>query len=127
MKIVRIALAFVITLAMLYIARTNSRGQTEFVTLTDGEYTFEEKEFNALGYVFLSWEKVDEAIAVFKLNVAEYPKSANVYDSLGEAYMVAKKYDDSIKNYEMALSIEPDNKHSKEQLEKLQVLVTQNN
>jgi len=33
-------------------------------------------------------EKVKEAIEVFKLNVEAYPESFNVYDSLGEAYMV---------------------------------------
>lgn len=41
MKLLRVALAILITLAMLYIARTNSRGQTEYLTQTDGEYTFE--------------------------------------------------------------------------------------
>jgi predicted Zn-dependent protease len=31
--------------------------------------------------------KTNEAIAIFKLNVELYPKSANVYDSLAKAYM----------------------------------------
>ena len=30
--------------------------------------------------------RMDEAIAAFKHNVTLYPESANVYDSLGEAY-----------------------------------------
>ncbi len=41
MKIVRVAIACIIMLAMLYVARTNSRGQTEFLTATDSQYTFE--------------------------------------------------------------------------------------
>jgi beta-lactamase regulating signal transducer with metallopeptidase domain len=89
-----------------------------------GEYSFKEKEFNTLGYVFLSYKKVDQAIAVFELNVKEYPASWNVYDSLGEAYMVAKRYDDSIKNYQTALKMNPESEHSKKQLEKLQTLVS---
>ncbi|HET7287688.1 MAG TPA: hypothetical protein VFI71_09465, partial [Pyrinomonadaceae bacterium] len=35
---------------------------------------------------FIFDNKPDEAIAVFKANVERYPKSANVYDSLAEAY-----------------------------------------
>ncbi|UCH84466.1 MAG: hypothetical protein JSW50_01890, partial [Candidatus Latescibacterota bacterium] len=89
-----------------------------------GTYTFDEKEFNAAGYVFLYYKKVDEAIAIFELNVKEYPESWNVYDSLGEAYMVAEKYDKSIKNYEMALKLNPESEHSQKQLEKLHTLVT---
>ncbi len=41
MKILRYVLAFVITIGMLYIARTNSRGKPEFVTHTENGYTFE--------------------------------------------------------------------------------------
>ncbi len=41
---------------------------------------------NALGYQWLAAGKTDEAIAAFKQNVAWYPQSANVYDSLAEAY-----------------------------------------
>ncbi|UCG52122.1 MAG: hypothetical protein JSW58_00790 [Candidatus Latescibacterota bacterium] len=89
-----------------------------------GEYVFDEKQFNALGYVFLTHKKVDEAIAVFELNVKEYPDSWNVYDSLGEAYMAAERYDDSIKNYEIAVRMNPESDHSKKQLEKLRILVS---
>lgn len=41
---------------------------------------------NQLGYQFLNGGKPEEAIATFKANVERYPDSANVYDSLGEAY-----------------------------------------
>jgi len=41
---------------------------------------------NQTGYQFLNANKPDEAIAVFKTNVERYPGSANVYDSLAEAY-----------------------------------------
>jgi len=40
-KILRVIVAVVITLAMLYVARTNSRGQTEYLAHSDGEYSFE--------------------------------------------------------------------------------------
>lgn len=41
---------------------------------------------NQLGYRFLQNGNAEEAIAVFKTNVERYPASANVYDSLAEAY-----------------------------------------
>ena len=39
-----------------------------------------------------------EAIDVFTFNVGEYPETANVYDSLGEAYMMHDDKDRAIKN-----------------------------
>jgi uncharacterized protein len=41
---------------------------------------------NQMGYQSLFAERSDEAIAIFKTNVERYPDSANVYDSLAEAY-----------------------------------------
>ncbi|HXQ72287.1 MAG TPA: alpha/beta hydrolase-fold protein [Pyrinomonadaceae bacterium] len=41
---------------------------------------------NQMGYQLLFENKPEEAIAVFKTNVERYPGSANVYDSLAEAY-----------------------------------------
>lgn len=45
-----------------------------------------ENLINQMGYQFLLNGKPEEAIAVFKANVERYPESANVYDSLAEAY-----------------------------------------
>jgi predicted alpha/beta superfamily hydrolase len=45
-----------------------------------------ENLINQIGYRHLFDGKPEEAIAVFKANVERYPASANVYDSLAEAY-----------------------------------------
>jgi len=45
-----------------------------------------ENLINQIGYRFIFDGKPEEAIAVFKTNVERYPASANVYDSLAEAY-----------------------------------------
>jgi tetratricopeptide (TPR) repeat protein len=50
-----------------------------------------EGEMNLYGYGLMGKGMVDSAIAVFRKNVKDYPKSWNTYDSLGEAY--AKKGD----------------------------------
>jgi predicted alpha/beta superfamily hydrolase len=41
---------------------------------------------NQMGYQFIFDNRPEEAIEVFKANVERYPNSANVYDSLAEAY-----------------------------------------
>jgi hypothetical protein len=41
---------------------------------------------NQMGYQSLFARRFDDAIAIFKTNVERYPDSANVYDSLAEAY-----------------------------------------
>jgi len=40
--------------------------------------------------------------------VQEYPKSANTYDSLGEAYLKMGQKDLAIRNYETSLRLDPD-------------------
>jgi predicted alpha/beta superfamily hydrolase len=60
---------------------------------------------NQAGYQLLGAGKNDEAIAVFKLNAERYPNSANVYDSLGEAYEKTGKLDLAKPNYERAVQI----------------------
>jgi uncharacterized protein len=61
---------------------------------------------NQLGYqLLLQQKKVDEAIEVFKVNVERYPDSANVHDSLGEAYEAAGKLDLARAGYEKAIKI----------------------
>ena len=41
-----------------------------------GVFLFHEKQINALGYQYLRKGQIDDAIALFQLNVKEYPESA---------------------------------------------------
>lgn len=54
---------------------------------------------NVYGYQLLGQRKVDEAIAVFKKNVKDYPHSWNTYDSLGEAYALKGHKRQAMTNY----------------------------
>lgn len=89
------------------------------VSRTIYRYDVSEQEINALGYKLLGGDKTDEAIEIFKLNVSEHPKSWNVYDSLGEAYMKRGKNELAIENYRKSLELNPNNENGKDMLKKL--------
>ena len=64
-----------------------------------------ERIVNRLGYGLLARKQVSEAISVLKLNVRYYPKRANPYDSLGEAYEQAGQFELAKQNYETAYKL----------------------
>jgi tetratricopeptide (TPR) repeat protein len=82
-------------------------------------YNFDEEELNNLGYQFLRVKKFKEAIAILQLNVEAYPKSSNVYDSLGEAYMDDENKALAIVNYQKSLDLNPKNGGAAKMLQKL--------
>jgi len=84
------------------------------------ELYFEESEFNAMGYRLMGAGKMKAAIEIFKLNVELNPESANVYDSLAEAYMNSGDTKKAIRNYKKSLELNPDNNNAKEMLKKLE-------
>ena len=63
------------------------------------EYVFNEYELNFLGYELLEDKKVDAALGIFKLNQEEYPNSANVYDSYGDALLARGDTVNALKNF----------------------------
>nr|WP_315035607.1 serine hydrolase [uncultured Chryseobacterium sp.] len=85
------------------------------------DYNFSnESELNILGYEYLNNDNIDSAIKIFTLNSNEFPDSANVYDSRGEAYFNKKDYHLSKKDYQKVLELEPTNPNAKEMLLKIE-------
>ncbi|UTW56661.1 beta-lactamase family protein [Kordiimonas sp. SCSIO 12610] len=83
-------------------------------------YDFEnENALNTLGYQLLRSDNLEAAIEVFKRNVAEFPGSANPYDSLGEAYVKARNPDLALFNYQKSLELNPDNKNAVDMIKKI--------
>jgi tetratricopeptide (TPR) repeat protein len=75
------------------------------------EKILRENLINQLGYVFLGQKKLSLAIAVFKYNVKAFPKSWNVYDSLGEAYKENGDLELALKNYQKSVELNPKNQN----------------
>jgi dienelactone hydrolase len=59
---------------------------------------------NVLGYQRLQEGATDAAIELFELNTELYPDSANVYDSLADAYLAAGRRDDALRETRNALA-----------------------
>ncbi|OLE51669.1 MAG: hypothetical protein AUG51_21825 [Acidobacteria bacterium 13_1_20CM_3_53_8] len=92
----------------------------EFRKSHSGPEVLTENHMNRLGYGLLLMRKVQEAIEIFKLNVEDHPNSSNVYDSLGEAYMVAGERELAIRNYKKSIELNPNNTNAVEMIRKLQ-------
>lgn len=84
-----------------------------------GDLYTSEGDLNGLGYRLLGRKRLAEAIEILKLNVEAYPNSANVYDSLGEAYFASGNTAQAIQNYEKSLSLDPANTNAVMMLKKL--------
>lgn len=78
-----------------------------------------ERDFNRKGYEFLREKQFTDAIEVFKINVALYPNSDNVYDSLADGYLRSGDSLNALINYKKALELNTGNKRAKEYVNKL--------
>jgi tetratricopeptide (TPR) repeat protein len=91
----------------------------EYVSETLGyENKPNEGLINGMGYQLMEMNKLHLAGEFFKLNIAYYPKSYNVYDSLGDYYLATDNKPEAIMNFEKALALK-ENPGSRKKLEKL--------
>ncbi len=81
----------------------------------DGDIA-QEWMLNSWGYELLQKKQYEAAIGAFEMNVELFPKSANAYDSLAEAFMKKGDPERAIENYQKVLTIDPQNRNAIEQL-----------
>ena len=83
-----------------------------------------ENLINGIGYEWLNKKKnCLYAIGIFKLNVKKFPKSSNVYDSLGEAYMENKQYELALINYKKSVEMDPKNEGGIKRIRKIEKIL----
>ncbi len=80
----------------------------------------DEWTIGTLGYHYLSQKYFPLAIALFTYNTGRFPDSANAFDSLGEAYYRTGDTENSRKNYQHSLLLDPDNQNAHYMLQKLE-------
>lgn len=83
-------------------------------------YNFKESQLNMLGYQLMQVGRTADAVEIFKLNAESYPKSANCYDSLGEAYLLTGQKELAKINYKKAVELDPKNVNAVEILKTLE-------
>jgi predicted alpha/beta superfamily hydrolase len=77
-------------------------------------------KINEAGYYFLGIRKFDQAFGFFSLNIKNYPRSANVYDSMGDYYVAVNDKEKAAGFFKKALNIQehPTTRKKLEDLEK---------
>lgn len=79
-------------------------------------FFIDEYQMNTLGYGLLNKEKLDEALVVFKINTKEFPTSANVYDSYGDALLIKGDSAKALKNFKTAYKLNNSFNHTKDKI-----------
>lgn len=67
-----------------------------------------EEAINGLGHYFISIKHFEKAEEFLKLNVTNYPKSFNAYESLGDFYAVTGEKEKAIENYKSSIALNKD-------------------
>ena len=76
-------------------------------TMTEAIALATEVDLNNYGYLLLNQKNFDKAIEVLELNTQRHPKSANAWDSLGEAYALKGDKKNAIPNFKKSLALKP--------------------
>lgn len=87
-------------------------------------YNFSEDILNGFGYYYMGRKETANALAIFKLNIDQFPESSNVYDSYGEALLENGNTDEAIINYKKSIELNPGNTNAIAILKKLNVDVS---
>jgi tetratricopeptide (TPR) repeat protein len=81
-----------------------------------------ESQVNNLGYHILNQKQFIKAKALFKLNITNYPQTANCYDGLGDLYLAKGDKLKAIESFKKTLSL----KIIPETKQKLETLLKEN-
>ena len=109
-----------------YRAATNHDDLVQYYKGFSNNLSFEflpsEELVNRIGYRFLrskNEEDKQKALRFFLLNTINYPKSYNVFDSLGEAQLELGQEEEAMKSFNKSLELNPENINAQNEMEKL--------
>lgn len=100
------------------------KGIAAYQTLAKHEansYDFENPVgINRLGYEVLRAGNPKAAITTFEFGIAQFPNNANLYDSLGEAYLTNENFEEALLNYKKAIALGGTNGNAKKMVNEIQ-------
>lgn len=85
-------------------------------------FSYSENILNDYAYYLVGQHKNSLAIAVLLWATELHPRSANLFDSLGEIYFIEKAYKQSLASFETSLQLHPSNKNALKYIENLKGL-----
>jgi CubicO group peptidase (beta-lactamase class C family) len=85
---------------------------------------YEEPSLNSLGYRLLRQGMIDHAVSVLEFNAELFPRSANVHDSLGEAYYSAGRLEEALVQYRASLRIDPLNQSGSSMIRAIEAAIS---
>jgi len=67
----------------------------------------------------ISDKRLEDALAIFQVQVLAFPDHSNPWDSLGEIYLLLGDKKKALANYQKALQIDPSAENAKKMIEKI--------
>lgn len=85
------------------------KGATSTIKLLkdNDKYIVRESDLNYLGFLYMSENKLDEAIGIFKMALEIFPNSSSIYNSMGECYMKIGDIKCAVESYKKAYGLNP--------------------
>jgi predicted negative regulator of RcsB-dependent stress response len=77
------------------------------------------KTLNQIARDWVGQKRADDALALLKVAVELHPKSATLYDALGDLYLQKGEKELAQGAYQKAVDADPNDTHAKEMLKKL--------
>ena len=93
------------------------KGDEYKLELIDGYWNLK----SCVGYKLINEKKPDIAKVVLELNAKMHPDDYNVWDSLGEIYMVLGENQKAIQSYRKSLELYSGNTNAEEMIQKIEV------
>lgn len=84
------------------------------------KYDFDILQLNSIGYELLRNGETKGAMEIFRLNVEHFPTDANVFDSLGEAYLKQGDKALAVETHKKSLDLNPENDNARDVMKKLE-------
>ncbi|WP_024772833.1 serine hydrolase [Aquimarina macrocephali] len=104
------------------------KGIAHYYEIKKDTMTYEVKEgnINQLGYLLLQNGNLEESLKIFKLNIDEYPNSANVYDSYGDGLLEKGDSIHALKNFKKCYEMDNTLEYAKDKAQKLEIWLNKN-